>query len=100
MIPWMGESEDRIGGKFETFNGYALYTDGVYYWRLDAADYLEHYPIRIDEEALEYFISINWAPPSFGLFDPMVVAMAKAYDSYLPENFPADGVITVYYSSQ
>ncbi|MDO4258216.1 MAG: hypothetical protein Q4C87_01705 [Actinomycetaceae bacterium] len=97
LVPWMGTTKDQIGGKFETVGGCEIHTDGRYYWQYDAADYLEHYPIRIDEEALEYFISIDWRPPSFGQFDPIKYAMREAYDSYSDDNFPADGIITVHY---
>lgn len=81
---WMGYSKDLIEGKFDTPGGHAILSDGVFYWRLDAIDYLRHYPIRVSDQALSHFASNNWAPPRFEIrtpeFTALLATLNKIYD--------------------
>jgi len=62
---WMGYSTDVIGGRFEVPGGNAISSDGVFYWRYDAANYVREYGIDIPEEALAHFQKRQWKPPIF-----------------------------------
>lgn len=62
-IPWMGYTDDEIGGTFSVAGGSAIASDGVYYWRLDAADYVEVYGVAVPEEAIAHFAASGWRPP-------------------------------------
>jgi hypothetical protein len=65
FFAWMGYTDDLIGGKFTVAGGSAIYSDGVYYWRLDGAEYVRHYGVEISDDALEHFKEMNWQPPEF-----------------------------------
>ncbi|WP_147463396.1 hypothetical protein [Cellulomonas triticagri] len=60
----MGYTEDEIGGRFSVPAGAALSTDGVYFWRVDAARYVEEYGFAIPQAAIDHFVSVEWSPPS------------------------------------
>lgn len=64
VYPWMEYTEDLIGGKFGVPGGSGTMSDGVYYWRYEAVEYLKHYQIQIPPEAVQYFESKNWVPLS------------------------------------
>jgi len=56
---------DVVGGAFDTAGGSGICTDGFYYWRADAADYVEHYGIGLPEDFLRHGRSSGWiAPPT------------------------------------
>ncbi|MFJ8494020.1 hypothetical protein ACIRBZ_37600 [Streptomyces sp. NPDC094038] len=38
-------------------------SDGRFFWRLDAADYVEHYGIGLPEEFLFHGAARQWVPP-------------------------------------
>ena len=46
----MEQTDDVIDGRFTVAGGSAILTDGAYFWRLDTADYVEAYGVRLPEE--------------------------------------------------
>lgn len=75
VLAWMGYSEDiirtRYIGKrrhnqhFGVSGGPAICSDGTYYWRYDATNYIRTYGIGIPEVAIEHMEANNWQPPTF-----------------------------------
>ncbi|MGW1878798.1 hypothetical protein [Streptomyces sp. NPDC001975] len=63
IIALMGFSEDVLGNKFSRSGGTAIMSDGRFFWRLDAADYIEHYGIGLPEEFLSHGAARQWVPP-------------------------------------
>ncbi|MGW5068040.1 hypothetical protein ACWEQJ_18300 [Streptomyces cyaneofuscatus] len=63
IIALMGFSEDVLGGKFSRSGGTAIMSDGRFFWRLDAADYVEHYGIGLPEGFISHGNSRQWIPP-------------------------------------
>lgn len=64
LIPVMEHTSDVLGRAFEVPGGSAICTDGAYYWRLDAANYVLHYGIELPEEFLAQAANRNWIPPT------------------------------------
>ncbi|MFF9623796.1 hypothetical protein [Streptomyces griseosporeus] len=62
VIALMGFSEDVLGNRFSRPGGTALMSDGRFFWRLDAADYVEHYGTRLPEEFLTHGTARQWSP--------------------------------------
>jgi hypothetical protein len=62
IIALMGFSEDVLGNKFSSPGGTALLSDGRFFWRLDAADYVEHYGTGLPEEFLTHGTAQQWIP--------------------------------------
>ena len=65
ILPWMECTEDLIGRKFKVLGGSAVMSDGKYFWRHEAGEYLRHYPIRVHDEAIAHFRLRRWDPPEF-----------------------------------
>lgn len=65
FFAWMGYSSDEIGGRFQVAGGTAIASDGTYFWRLDALDYIREYGIPVPDEAIAHFEAMAWTPPSF-----------------------------------
>ncbi|MFF2864737.1 hypothetical protein ACFVSX_33250 [Streptomyces rubiginosohelvolus] len=63
IIALMGFSEDVLGNKFSRTGGTAIMSDGWFFWRLDAADYVEHYGIEMPEDFISHGNSREWIPP-------------------------------------
>lgn len=59
----MEHTEDVLGGSFRTPGGSAIQTDGIYYWRSDAADYVERYGIGLPIEFLGRARGLDWRAP-------------------------------------
>ncbi|GAA1576687.1 hypothetical protein GCM10009804_36640 [Kribbella hippodromi] len=49
FLAWMEYTTDLIGGRFGVSGGSAIASDGVYYWRLDAAEYVREYGIVVPD---------------------------------------------------
>ncbi|MFZ2503067.1 MAG: hypothetical protein WAW88_10380 [Nocardioides sp.] len=64
VLALMEHTRDVIDGAFGTPGGSGILTDGTFYWRADAADYVEHYGIAVDEEALDWMESNDWQAPA------------------------------------
>ncbi|MET8290091.1 hypothetical protein ABZV80_33470 [Streptomyces sp. NPDC005132] len=58
----MGVSEDVLGSKFSRSGGTGIMSDGRFFWRLDAADYVQHYGIELPEEFIAHGDSCQWVP--------------------------------------
>lgn len=54
---------DVVGGRFDVAGGSGILTDGTYYWRLDTADYVEHYGTGLPDEFLRHGRSLGWMAP-------------------------------------
>ena len=65
ILPWMECTEDLIGRKFKVLGGSAVMSDGKYFWRHEAGEYLRHYPIRVHDEAIAHFRLRRLNPPEF-----------------------------------
>ncbi|KUJ36171.1 hypothetical protein ADL25_34190 [Streptomyces sp. NRRL F-5122] len=63
IIALMGFSEDVLGNKFSRSGGTAIMSDGRFFWRLDTADYVEHYGIELPEEFISHGDSGQWVAP-------------------------------------
>ncbi|MFJ9718926.1 hypothetical protein ACIRPQ_23785 [Streptomyces sp. NPDC101213] len=63
IIALMGFSEDVLGNKFSRSGGTAIMSDGRFFWRLDSADYVEHYGIELPEEFIAHGNARQWIPP-------------------------------------
>jgi hypothetical protein len=63
IIALMGFSEDVLGNKFSRPGGTAIMSDGQFFWRLDAADYVQHYGIELPEKFIAHGDARQWAPP-------------------------------------
>ena len=64
VIALMGFSEDVLGSKFSRSGGTAIMSDGRFFWRLDAADYVEHYGIGLPEEFIAHGTARQWIAPT------------------------------------
>ncbi|MEU5182054.1 hypothetical protein AB0G49_18535 [Streptomyces longwoodensis] len=60
VIALMGFSEDVLGEKFTRSGGTAIMSDGRFFWRLDAADYVEHYGVALPDEFLTHGAARQW----------------------------------------
>ena len=60
VIPLMGYTRDVIGDAFGVSGGPGIVSDGRYYWRGDAAEYVRHYGIAVEPEAVEHMRRRNW----------------------------------------
>jgi hypothetical protein len=80
IIPLMEYTTDVLDGAFGVSGGSGIMSDGVYYWRRDAIDYVLHYGIDIGSEALEHMRSQGWTAPK--LNDTMILEI----DTYLHDS--------------
>lgn len=64
VIALMEYSRDVLDGAFGVSGGSAIHTDGLYYWRRDAADYVGRYGVGLPREFLERGDKLSWLPPS------------------------------------
>jgi len=62
-LPWMEYTRDVIGDRFGVPGDAAIHSDGTYYWRADAVEYIREYGIPVPEDAIRLFESRNWQPP-------------------------------------
>jgi hypothetical protein len=62
LLAVMEHTRDLLEGRFETPGGSAILTDGKFFWRLDAADYLEHYRVALPSEFVAWGESLGWEP--------------------------------------
>jgi hypothetical protein len=64
VLALMGYTEDVLEGRFGVSGGSAVLTDGRYFWRRDAADYVREYGIGVDAEPMAFMQQQNWTPPT------------------------------------
>lgn len=73
FLAWMEHTRDEIGGRFGVEGGSAIASDGTFYWRLDAIEYIREYGIPVPLSALEHFAARGWAPPLIDRHDFMEI---------------------------
>jgi hypothetical protein len=78
----MEYTRDVVGGAFGVSGGSAINTDGVYYWRFDAADYVEHYGVKLPDSFLCHGRALQWVAPAVSPEDVLLI------DKYLYEHAP------------
>ena len=76
VLALMEHTTDVISGSFDVSGGSAVLTDGTYYWRCDASEYVATYGIEIGQEALEHMRQRGWNAPTVG---DRVLAEIDAY---------------------
>ncbi len=59
----MEYTSDILSGAFDVAGGSAVLTDGTYYWRRDAAEYVEHYGIGLSDDFLRHGRDREWSAP-------------------------------------
>jgi hypothetical protein len=77
----MEYTTDVIEGAFGVSGGSAIMSDGVYYWRSDAEQYVSRYGIDVGEEAVEHMRSNGWTIPKLSAQDVLDI------DSHLFQMF-------------
>ena len=85
IIALMEYTTDVIDGRFSSAGGSGIITDGEYYWRADAALYVEHYGIELTLEFMEHGSRLSWIPP--GLTQDEVIEI----DDYLVSQLRGKG---------
>lgn len=64
FLAWMESTQDKLESRFRVPGGSAVNSDGLYYWRLDTADYVEHYGVELPAEFVEHARANDWTPPT------------------------------------
>lgn len=62
VLAIMEQTVDVLDSRFSTAGGSGIQTDGRFFWRLDAADYVEHYDMSVPADFVELGRSIGWEP--------------------------------------
>ena len=78
----MEYSRDVLEGAFGVSGGSAIRTDGTYFWRLDAANYVEQYGIGLPDHFLRHGRRLQWLTPTVSPQDVLSI------DHYLREHAP------------
>ncbi|MBQ0853219.1 hypothetical protein J8N05_34200 [Streptomyces sp. BH-SS-21] len=60
VIALMGYSEDVLEGAFSVVGGTAVLSDGRFFWRRDAAEYVERYGIRLPDAFMKQGREKGW----------------------------------------
>ncbi|WP_225850304.1 hypothetical protein [Streptomyces sp. HPF1205] len=63
VLAFMSYTEDVINSAFGVSGGSGVASDGVHYWRRDAAEYVEHYGTGLPDDFLRHGQSVSWEPP-------------------------------------
>jgi hypothetical protein len=64
VIALMEYTEDVLEGRFGVSGGSGVMTDGSYYWRCDAAEYVQTYGIGLDQSIVDHMERANWQAPA------------------------------------
>lgn len=64
FLAWMEYTRDELEDRFGVSGGSAIASDGLYYWRLDAVEYIKEYGIPVPAEAIAHFQKASWTPPT------------------------------------
>lgn len=75
----MEYTTDVIDGAFGVSGGSGILTDGTYYWRVDAADYVDLHGVALDDELLAWMELQGWRAPE------VPAGELAAIDGYLYE---------------
>jgi hypothetical protein len=62
VLALMEHTRDLIGPRFATPGGSAILTDGIYFWRMDTASYVETYHVKLPHDFLVHGRSRGWTP--------------------------------------
>jgi hypothetical protein len=62
LLALMEQTFDLLDDKFTTAGGSGITTDGRYFWRVDTADYVEHYRVALPDGFLRHGAARGWAP--------------------------------------
>ena len=81
FLAWMEYTRDVIGDRFGVSGGSAIASDGVYYWRVDAVEYIREYGVAVPQDALDHFEEVSWRPPKFSRVEYLTIY--KRLDSML-----------------
>jgi hypothetical protein len=78
VIALMEYTEDVLEGRFGVSGGSGVMTDGVYYWRCDAAEYVETHGIGLDQPVLDHMARAGWqakpvSPAAVAVIDRFLV---------------------------
>jgi hypothetical protein len=60
---WMEYTFDQLEGKFSVPGGSGIRCDGVVYWRVDAAHYVETYGFAVPRDFVSRGRGMSWVPP-------------------------------------
>jgi hypothetical protein len=63
IIALMKYTTDILGDAFGVSGGSGVMSDGTYYWRRDAVEYVANYGIDVGAEAIRHMRANNWTPP-------------------------------------
>jgi hypothetical protein len=74
----MEYTEDVLEHRFTVAGGSGVRSDGHYYWRSDAADYVEKYGIEVPPDAISWMRSNNWVAPVLSVGEILEVDRALA----------------------
>jgi hypothetical protein len=64
ILAFMEYTTDLLEGRFGVSGGSGVLSDGVYYWRRDAAEYVGEYGIMLPPPVLEHMVRQNWTVPA------------------------------------
>ncbi|MGI8666839.1 MAG: hypothetical protein ACR2N4_12525 [Jatrophihabitans sp.] len=70
-------TSDVLEYRFGVRGGSSVLTDGVYYWRRDAPDYIRTYGIGLDAAAISHMRQRNWIAPE------LTADTARSIEDYL-----------------
>jgi hypothetical protein len=93
----MEYTHDLIGGDFGTSGGSGLLTDGRYFWRGDAANYVAHHGVGIQQHVLDHMAQNAWIVPV--LAPALLLELDSSIRSLIAStrDVPrASGIVTVY----
>jgi hypothetical protein len=63
LLALMEQTDDLLDDEFSVPGGSGIMTDGVYFWRVDTADYVEHHRVALPSDFLEHGRRRDWHPP-------------------------------------
>ncbi|WP_285506544.1 hypothetical protein [Actinokineospora sp. NBRC 105648] len=83
----MEYTTDSLEQRFGVSGGSAVLSDGLYYWRLDAADYIETYGLAVPDGVVEHMSALDWRPPTVEgaaydeLYERLVTALRAEHNA-------------------
>jgi hypothetical protein len=64
ILALMEYTPDVLENSFGVSGGSGVLSDGTYYWRRDAAEYVQNYDIDVGSTAVEHMREQSWVAPS------------------------------------
>jgi hypothetical protein len=62
LLAIMEQTSDLVGTRFSVAGGSGILTDGTFFWRADAANYVEHYLVSLPHEFIARGRELGWSP--------------------------------------